>query len=269
MALLLTLDRLSPLDARPSCCTTVRLLFQEVAEALERSEARAGNSRPSTRPRARVRPRGATPPCASGRVPPRHAQLAVAFVAASRSGDLNRLRTARERRARRDRRRRQGAGRAKRARGRRARGALPDWRCAQGMARSTSPCASRRSTACPASSSTHPKARCRRPHSRLTATSSGRSTWCAIPTSCGTYSRRRGDASTAAESIRTLVRVRRSVRTITDRRAGTPRNDHGGRRLPGARGQRRQQREHPEKEPGGRHARANARFTCGRICSDT
>src|SRR5215831_1493389 len=59
---------------------------------------------------------------------------------------------------------------------------------AKGGAR-TSGCALRPLMACPVSSWTDPRVRCRLLRSRLRATSSGRCTWCAIRTSCGTWRR--------------------------------------------------------------------------------
>ena len=94
IALLLTLDRLSPLERAAFLLHDVfDFSFAEVAAALERSEAACRQL--ATRARAHVRaerPRGATaPPPRSGEIHAKHAQLMSAFVAATRSGDLNRL----------------------------------------------------------------------------------------------------------------------------------------------------------------------------------
>src|SRR6476659_4039596 len=94
IALLLTLDRLSPLERAAFLLHDVfDFSFSEVATALERSEAacRQLAARARTHVRA-VRPRGATmPPVRSDEVDSKHAQLMSAFLAAARSGDLNAL----------------------------------------------------------------------------------------------------------------------------------------------------------------------------------
>ena len=104
VALLLTLDRLSPLERAAFLLHDVfDFSFSEVASALERSEAacRQLASRARTHVRA-VRPRGTSSPVSAkprsreGRAHPdeideKHAQLMSAFVAATRSGDLNAL----------------------------------------------------------------------------------------------------------------------------------------------------------------------------------
>jgi RNA polymerase sigma-70 factor (ECF subfamily) len=92
-ALLLTLDRLSPLERAAFLLHDVfDFSFGEVAMALERSEAacRQLASRARTNVRA-ARPRAvAAPPSArSGEIDPKHAQLLSAFQAAVQSGDLN------------------------------------------------------------------------------------------------------------------------------------------------------------------------------------
>jgi RNA polymerase sigma-70 factor (ECF subfamily) len=90
-ALLLTLDRLSPLERAAFLLHDVfDFSFSEVASALERSEAACRQL--ATRARAHVRaarPRGATAPPRSGETDAKHAQLMSAFVAATQSGDLN------------------------------------------------------------------------------------------------------------------------------------------------------------------------------------
>jgi RNA polymerase sigma-70 factor (ECF subfamily) len=94
IALLLTLERLSPLERAAFLLHEVfDFSFSEVAAALERSEAacRQLASRARSRVRA-VRPRGATPqPARSGEIDARHTQLMSAFVAAAQSGDLDSL----------------------------------------------------------------------------------------------------------------------------------------------------------------------------------
>ena len=94
IALLLTLDRLSPLERAAFLLHEVfDFSFGEVAKALERSEAACRQL--ASRARAHVRaarPRGATaPPAHSGEIDAKHAQLMSAFVAATRSGDLKAL----------------------------------------------------------------------------------------------------------------------------------------------------------------------------------
>jgi RNA polymerase sigma-70 factor (ECF subfamily) len=94
IALLLTLDRLSPLERAAFLLHDVfDFSFAEVANTLERSEAACRQL--ATRARAdvrAVRPRGTTaPPAPSGEITAKHAQLMSAFVAATRSGDLHGL----------------------------------------------------------------------------------------------------------------------------------------------------------------------------------
>jgi RNA polymerase sigma-70 factor (ECF subfamily) len=95
IALLLTLDRLSPLERAAFLLHDVfDFSFGEVAAALERSEAACRQL--ASRARAHVRaarPRGtaAAPPAASSQVDAKHAQLMSAFAAATQSGDLDRL----------------------------------------------------------------------------------------------------------------------------------------------------------------------------------
>ena len=94
IALLLTLDRLSALERAAFLLHDVfDFSFAEVATALDRSEAAcrqlAGRARAHVRA---VRPRGATtPPAKPGAIDAKHAQLMSAFVAATRSGDLDAL----------------------------------------------------------------------------------------------------------------------------------------------------------------------------------
>ena len=106
IALLLTLDRLSPLERAAFLLHDVfDFSFSEVATALERGEAACRQL--ASRARAHVRaarPRGLATPDAQSLTsevvsgvsrPPeldaKHAQLMSAFVAATRSGDLNAL----------------------------------------------------------------------------------------------------------------------------------------------------------------------------------
>jgi RNA polymerase sigma-70 factor (ECF subfamily) len=94
VALLLTLDRLSPLERAAFLLHDVfDFSFSEVAAALDRSEAACRQLAARARAHVReVRPRGATAPRArSGDIDAKHAQLMSAFVAATQSGDVNRL----------------------------------------------------------------------------------------------------------------------------------------------------------------------------------
>jgi RNA polymerase sigma-70 factor (ECF subfamily) len=94
IALLLTLDRLSPLERAAFLLHDVfDFSFSEVAQALGRSEAACRQL--ASRARAHIleaRPRGATaPPTRSDEIDAKHGQLISAFAAATQSGDLNRL----------------------------------------------------------------------------------------------------------------------------------------------------------------------------------
>ena len=94
IALLLTLDRLSPLERAAFLLHDVfDFSFSEVAPALERSEAACRQLAARAREHVRAaRPRGATvPPARSGEIDAKHAQLLSAFIAATQSGDLNAL----------------------------------------------------------------------------------------------------------------------------------------------------------------------------------
>src|SRR5262249_12588606 len=93
IALLLTLDRLSPLERAAFLLHDVfDFSFSEVATALERGEAACRQLVVRARAHVRAdRPRGATAPPRSGEIDAKHAQLLSAFVAATRSGDLNAL----------------------------------------------------------------------------------------------------------------------------------------------------------------------------------
>ena len=128
IALLLTLDRLSPLERAAFLLHDVfDFSFSEVATALERSEAACRQLAARARAHVRAaRPRGATAPPRSGEIDAKHAQLMSAFAGGNRVGRSQCTdAAARERRARRDGRRRQGAGGAGRDRRRRSRGAVP------------------------------------------------------------------------------------------------------------------------------------------------
>jgi RNA polymerase sigma-70 factor (ECF subfamily) len=94
IALLLTLDRLSPLERAAFLLHDVfDFSFGEVANTLERSEAACRQLASRARAHVRtVRPRGAIDPKAgSPEIDARHEQLISAFVAATRSGDLDTL----------------------------------------------------------------------------------------------------------------------------------------------------------------------------------
>ena len=91
IALLLTLHRLSPLERAAFLLHDVfDFSFGEVAATLERTEAACRQLAARARAHVRaVRPGGpAPPPARSGEIDAKHAQLMTAFVAATRSGDL-------------------------------------------------------------------------------------------------------------------------------------------------------------------------------------
>jgi RNA polymerase sigma-70 factor, ECF subfamily len=94
VALLLTLERLSPLERTAFLLHDVfDFSFNEVASTLERSAAACRQLAARARAHVRAeRPRGATEPSArSGEVDAKHAQLMSAFATAARSGDLDAL----------------------------------------------------------------------------------------------------------------------------------------------------------------------------------
>jgi RNA polymerase sigma-70 factor (ECF subfamily) len=94
IALLLTLDRLSPLERAAFLLHDVfDFSFSEVASALDRSEAACRQLATRARGHVReVRPRGATlPRTESTEIDTKHAHLMSAFVRATSSGDLNGL----------------------------------------------------------------------------------------------------------------------------------------------------------------------------------
>ena len=91
VALLLALDRLSPLERAAFLLHDVfDYSFTQVADTLGRNEAACRQL--ASRARARVRearPGGAVPtPAGSSSIDPKHAELVSAFLTASRSGDL-------------------------------------------------------------------------------------------------------------------------------------------------------------------------------------
>jgi RNA polymerase sigma-70 factor, ECF subfamily len=91
LALLLTLDRLSPLERAAFLLHDVfDFSFSEVAAGLERSEAACRKLAARARAHVRgARPRGATTPQRPGEIDAKHAQLLSAFMAATQAGDLN------------------------------------------------------------------------------------------------------------------------------------------------------------------------------------
>ncbi len=93
IALLLTLDRLSPLERAAFLLHDVfDFSFSEVAATLARNEAACRQLAAGARAHVRMaRPRGTPPPDRSGAIDPKHEQLISAFVAATRSGDLGEL----------------------------------------------------------------------------------------------------------------------------------------------------------------------------------
>jgi RNA polymerase sigma-70 factor, ECF subfamily len=94
IALLLTLERLSPLERAAFLLHEVfDFSFSEVAAALERSETACRQLAARARAHVReARPRGAAPqPLCSAEIDAKHTQLMSAFVAAAQSGDLNSL----------------------------------------------------------------------------------------------------------------------------------------------------------------------------------
>ena len=90
IALLLTLDRLSPLERAAFLLHDVfDFSFSEVAAALDRSDAACRQLAARARAHVRaVRPRGTAAPSRSDQIDAKHAQLMSAFLAATRSGDL-------------------------------------------------------------------------------------------------------------------------------------------------------------------------------------
>ena len=94
IALLLTLDRLSPLERAAFLLHDVfDFSFSEVATALERSAPACRQLAARARAHVRAtRPRGVTaPPARPGEIDAKHAQLLSAFMAATQAGDLKAL----------------------------------------------------------------------------------------------------------------------------------------------------------------------------------
>ncbi|MDX2151894.1 MAG: RNA polymerase sigma factor SigJ [Bryobacteraceae bacterium] len=94
IALLLTLDRLSPLERAAFLLHDVfDFSFDEIAAALNRSSAACRQLAARARAHVRAaRPRGvAAPALPPGEVDAKHAQLVSAFIEATSSGDLNTL----------------------------------------------------------------------------------------------------------------------------------------------------------------------------------
>jgi RNA polymerase sigma-70 factor (ECF subfamily) len=91
VALLLALDRLSPLERAAFLLHDVfDYSFSQVADALGRNEAACRQLASRARTRVRdARPQGVMPPQhASSSIEPKHAELVSAFMTASRSGDI-------------------------------------------------------------------------------------------------------------------------------------------------------------------------------------
>ena len=204
IALLLTLDRLSPLERAAFLLHDVfDFSFSEVGSALERSEAACRQLAARARAHVRaVRPRGATAPPRSDEINAKHAQIMSAFAAATESGDLNALTQllASDVRIVTD-----GGGKVKSALNvvdgaDRAARFLVDvtrkrpgawWRDDFTLRFATI-------NGLPGVIVDDRRDRCGRRRSRLRATSFGRCTWCAIRTSCGIW--RRGRRHTSAIS---------------------------------------------------------------------
>jgi len=93
VALLLTLDRLSPLERAAFLLHDVfDFSFGEVAATLDRTEAACRQLAARARAHVRaLRPQGATIPAHSAEIDRKHAELLSAFVSATRSGDLDGL----------------------------------------------------------------------------------------------------------------------------------------------------------------------------------
>ncbi|HJZ75103.1 MAG TPA: sigma-70 family RNA polymerase sigma factor [Vicinamibacterales bacterium] len=94
IALLLTLDRLSPLERAAFLLHDVfDFPFNDVAAALGRTEAACRQLAARARAHVRdVRPRGATvSPSRTGEIDAKHAQLIAAFMAATQAGDVDAL----------------------------------------------------------------------------------------------------------------------------------------------------------------------------------
>lgn len=93
VALLLALDRLSPLERAAFLLHDVfDYSFSQVADTLGRNEAACRQLASRARTRVRdARPKGVMPARAvSSSIDPKHAELVSAFITASRSGDIGR-----------------------------------------------------------------------------------------------------------------------------------------------------------------------------------
>jgi RNA polymerase sigma-70 factor, ECF subfamily len=94
VALLLALDRLSPLERAAFLLHDVfDYSFSQIAYALDRNEAACRQLASRARTRVReARPEGVTPPRrATASIDPRHKELLSAFISASRSGNIEQL----------------------------------------------------------------------------------------------------------------------------------------------------------------------------------
>src|SRR6185295_134837 len=93
IALLLTLERLSPLERAAFLLHDVfDFSFSEVAAALDRNDAACRQLAARAREHVRAaRPRGATMSAHSQNIDAKHAQLMSAFFAATGSGDISAL----------------------------------------------------------------------------------------------------------------------------------------------------------------------------------
>ena len=193
IALLLILDQMSPLERAAFLLHDVfDFSFSEVATTLDRSETACRKLAARARAHVRaLRPRGAaTPTPRPGEIYAKHAQLMSAFVAATRSGDLNALTQllASDVRIVTD-----GGGRVRAAldviegADRAARFLIGVSRKLGAWWRRSSGRALQTSTACPVSLWTHPRVRCRLRRSRLKMTSFERCTLCAIRISYATW----------------------------------------------------------------------------------
>jgi RNA polymerase sigma-70 factor (ECF subfamily) len=94
VALLLALDRLSPLERAAFLLHDVfDYSFSQIADALDRNEAACRQLASRARTRVReARPKGLTPARgATNSIDPRHQELLAAFISASRSGDVEQL----------------------------------------------------------------------------------------------------------------------------------------------------------------------------------
>src|SRR6185369_10055475 len=138
VALLLALDRLSPLERAAFLLHDVfDYSFSQIADALDRNEAACRQLASRARTRVRdARPKGLTPPRgATTSIDPRHQELLAAFISASRSGDIEQLTRMLASDARLHRWWRQSAGRTQRDRRQRSHCGIPGRRRAQRLYR--------------------------------------------------------------------------------------------------------------------------------------